>query len=202
MQGGIEREVRLSDRQVAYSLFEVKALDKTRRTFSGWATTPATDRIGDTVNPMGATFKNPLVLLHQHNREEPIGTAMFQKPTTKGIQFDAEIPIVEEPGPFKDRVDTAWGEISYGVVRAVSIGFKPIKYAFKDDGGIDYQEIEIFELSPVSIPALPQAIITSVKSMSGSPIPQDVIRSIKIADFGERTVKLINRNVGAIRLTK
>lgn len=192
------------DNQRAYALFEVRALDKTRRTFSGWATTPATDRLGDNVNPLGATFRNPLVLLHQHNRDEPIGTAMFQKPTAKGIQFDAEIPIVEEPGPFKDRVDTAWGEISYGVVRAVSIGFKPVKYAFKDDGGIDYQEIEIYELSPVSIPALPQAIITSVKSMQGNPLPREIIRSIRLADSGERTVKLVNprSNVGAVRLTK
>lgn len=204
MQSGIEKEIRLNYRQVAYSLFEVKALDKTRRTFSGWATTPATDRMGDNVNPLGASFKNPLVLLHQHNRDEPIGNVTFQKPTAKGIQFDAEIPVVEEPGPFKDRVDTAWGEISYGVVRAVSIGFKPIKYAFKDDGGVDYQEIEIYELSAVSIPALPQAVITSIKSMSGTPLPREIIRSIKLADIGERTVKLVDSkaNVGVVRLTK
>ena len=69
----------------------------------------------------------------------------------------AEIPVVEEPGPFKDRVDTAWSEISYGVVRAVSIGFRPIKYAYKDDGGNDFQEIEIYELSSVSIPAVPRS---------------------------------------------
>lgn len=190
--------------QRAYSLFEVKALDKTRRTFSGWATTPATDRMGDTINPLGAIFKNPLVLLHQHNRDEPIGSAVFQKPTSKGIQFDAEIPIVDEESPFKDRVDTAWGEISYGVVRAVSIGFKPIKYAFKEDGGIDYQEIEIYELSAVSIPALPQAIITSVKSMSGGQLPREIIHSIKLADVRDRTIKLVQvcSNVGAVQLTK
>jgi HK97 family phage prohead protease len=190
------------DNQRAYALFEVKALDKTRRTFSGWATTPATDRMGDTVNPLGATFKNPLVLLHQHNRESPIGNVVFQKPTAKGIQFDAEIPVVEEPGPFKDRVDTAWGEISYGVVRAVSIGFKPIKYAFKDDGGVDYQEIEIYELSAVSIPALPQAVITSIKSMNGDPLPREIIRSIKLAESGNRTVKLVQVKSGSVRLTK
>src|SRR6185369_795298 len=188
----------------AYSLFEVKALDNAARTFEGWATTPAVDRVGDSINPLGATFKNPLVLLHQHNRDEPIGTVMFKKPTSKGIEFVAQIPAVEEPGLLKDRVDMAWGEIKYGLVRAVSIGFRALKYAFTDDGGVDYQEIEIMELSSVSIPALPQAIITSVKSMQGGPLPREIIRSIKLADAGDRTVKLVQvkSNVGAVRLTK
>jgi hypothetical protein len=98
--------------QRAYSLFEVKAMNSERRTFSGWATTPATDRMGDNINSLGAEFRNPLVLLHQHNHDEPIGSATLNKPTSKGIQFSAEIPVVDEPGPFKDRTDTAWGEIS------------------------------------------------------------------------------------------
>lgn len=190
------------DNQRAYALFEVKALDATRRTFAGWATTPAVDRVGDTINSLGASFTNPVVLLHQHKHDMPIGRAMLQKPTAKGIQFEAEIPVVEEAGPFKDRTDTAWGEISYGVVRAVSIGFKPIKYAFKEDGGIDYQEIEIYELSTVSVPALPQAVITSVKSMTGAPLPREIIRSIKLASSGDRTVKLVTPHRGAVRLTK
>lgn len=188
----------------AYSLFEVKALDEEQRTFKGWATTPTTDRVGDTINPLGAKFKNPLVLLHQHRSDQPIGQAVFDKPTAKGIQFSAAIPAVAEPGLLRDRVDMAWGEIKYGLVRAVSIGFRAIKYAFTDDGGVDYQEIEIYELSSVSIPALPEAVITSVKSMQGAPLPRDIIRSIRLADIGDGSVKLIpaKTNVGAIRLTK
>lgn len=192
------------ENQRAYALFEVKALDEEQRTFKGWATTPATDRVGDTINPLGAKFKNPLVLLHQHRSDQPIGQAVFSKPTARGIEFTAAIPAVAEPGLLRDRVDMAWGEIKYGLVRAVSIGFRAIKYAFTDDGGVDYQEIEIYELSSVSIPALPDAVITSVKSMHGGPLPREVIQSIKLAEFGDRTVKLIpvRSNVGAVRLTK
>lgn len=149
----------------AYSMLEAKAFDEEARTFSGWATTPAPDRVSDTINPMGATFKNPLVLLHQHNHTAPIGTVTFGKPTPKGIEFTASIPAIEEAGPLKDRVDTAWGEIKHGLVRAVSIGFRPIKYAYLESGGVDFQEIEIFELSSVSIPANADAVITAVKSL-------------------------------------
>ena len=149
----------------AYSMLEAKAFDTEKRTFKGWATTPAADCVQDTIDPLGATFKNPLVLLHQHNHDAPIGTVVFGKPTAKGIEFEASIPEIGEPGPLRDRVETAWGEIKHGLVRAVSIGFRPIKYVFKDDGGIAFQEIEIFELSSVSIPANAQAVITAVKSI-------------------------------------
>jgi len=195
----------------AYSLFEVKSLDASQRQFKGWATTPATDRGGDTINPMGAKFRNPLPLLHQHRHSEPIGLVNFEEPTKKGIKFSAEIPTIEEPGPLKDRVDTAWGEIRHGLVRAVSIGFRPLKYAYRDEGGIDFQEIEIFELSSVSIPALPDAVITQVKSMSGSALPLDIIRDIQTLDFGARKagpVRLISTThiksdlKGAVRLIR
>lgn len=187
----------------AYSLFEVKAMDGERRTFRGWATTPATDRVGDTINPLGASFKNPLPLLHQHRHDEPIGLVRFDKPTAKGIEFEAEIPIIEESGPLKDRVDTAWGEIKHGLVRAVSIGFRSLKHAYRDDGGIDFQEIEIYELSSVSIPALPEAIITQVKSMQGSALPADLIHQIRTLDHGARRtgpVPLVAREYNAPNL--
>ena len=195
--------------QRAYSLFEVKALDDSRRVFRGIATTPATDRMGDTIDPLGATFKNPLPLLHQHNHNEPIGLVRFDKPTAKGIEFEAEIPVIEEAGPLKDRVDTAWAEIKHGLVRAVSIGFRAIKYVFRDDGGIDFQETEIYELSSVTIPANAQAIISAVKSMDGRALSQDLIQEIKSLDFAQRKsspVQLISpqqKNLnGAVRLIR
>lgn len=181
--------------QRAYAAFEVKALDSSKRTFKGWATTPAVDRVGDIINPLGASFKNPLPLLHQHRHDMPIGLVRFSTPTAKGIEFEAEIPSIEEPGPLKDRLDTAWGEIKHGLVRAVSIGFRPIKYAYKEDGGIDFQETEIYELSSVSIPANATAIINAVKSMDGRPLSSDAIHLIKSLDFS-------SRKSGPVRLVK
>lgn len=167
----------MKDKQRAYSLFKVKAVDDSRRVFTGIATTPALDRVGDEIDPMGAKFNNPITLLHQHDHRLPIGKVRFKKPTAAGIEFEAEIPMVEEPGPLKDRVDTAWGEIKYDLVRAVSIGFRPTKYAYKEDGGIDFQEVEIYELSTVSVPANAQAVITQAKSMT-----REILREIKQVD--------------------
>src|SRR5690606_9059317 len=131
----------------AYAVFEVKALDSERRTFSGWATTPSLDRVGDRINPMGVKFARQIPLLHNHRHDSPIGTASFGKPTAKGVPFDAEIPVVsEEYGSLKDRVDTAWGELKHGLVRAVSIGFRALEYKFTETG-VDYESVEVYELS-------------------------------------------------------
>jgi len=149
----------------AYSIVEIKNLDNKKRTFSGWATTPEVDRVQDTIDPLGARYAETIPLLHAHKHDQPIGSVRLKKPTKAGIEFDAEIPVIDEPGPLKDRVDTAWGEIVHGLVRAVSVGFRPLKYAYREDGGIDFQEIEIFELSSVAIPANASALITAVKSI-------------------------------------
>lgn len=175
---GLMMEKKLDMCQRAISVLSVKAVDSGRRRFSGVATTPATDRMGDEINPLGVQFTNPVVLLRGHDHDEPIGRVTLKRPTAKGIEFDAEIPVPLEEGKFKDRVDEAWHEIAYGVVRAVSIGFRPLKYSFKDNGGIIFDEIEVYELSTVSVPALPEAVISSIKSLEGGVLPANIAAMI------------------------
>jgi HK97 family phage prohead protease len=149
----------------AYSVLDVKAFDEDSRKFSGVATSPSVDRVGDIIDPLGVKFTNPMPLLHQHRHDAPIGSVRFKKPTKDGIEFDAEIAKVDEPGPLKDRVDTAWGEIRHGLVRATSIGFRPIEYSFMDNGGVRYSEVEVYELSTVTVPANADALISTIKSL-------------------------------------
>lgn len=132
----------------------------------GIASTPTPDRMGDIVDPMGAKFQTPMPLLWQHEHGKPIGQVTFAKPTKKGIPFEAEIPKIKEAGTLKDRIDEAIQSIAYGLVAAVSIGFRPVKdmYEFMDDGGIKFLEWEWYELSAVTIPANSEAVINAVKS--------------------------------------
>jgi HK97 family phage prohead protease len=150
----------------AYSLLEVKGLDSNTRTFSGVATTPSLDRDADRIDPLKAAFAPEIPLLHQHKHDAPIGRVRFGKATKDGIAFEAEIPHIAEPGPLQDRVNTAWGEIKHGLVRGVSIGFKPTEQpTLNKSGGLDFGGIEIWELSTVTIPANSQALISVVKSI-------------------------------------
>jgi HK97 family phage major capsid protein/HK97 family phage prohead protease len=152
----------------AYSLLTVRAVNEDQRVIRGTATTPTPDRMGDIVEPLGVSFKNPLPLLHQHNAREPVGTVKFAKPTADGIDFEAQLPVVVEPGPLKDRVDTAWGEVKLGLVRGVSIGFRSIEMSFMEDGGIRFIQSEVLELSLVTIPANAEATIQAVKSVDAA----------------------------------
>lgn len=151
----------------AYSLLTVKEMDEQARTITGIASTPTVDRMGDSVDPMGARFKTPMPLLLHHDSQQPVGTVDFAKPTKSGIPFKASIPNVVESGVVQDRVNEAWHSIKYKLIAAVSIGFAPVMDAIKqlDGGGFEFKEWEWLELSLVSVPANPDAVISSFKSM-------------------------------------
>ena len=149
----------------AYSVLNVKAVDDDHRVITGIATTPTPDRMGDIVEPLGVKFSNPMPLLRYHDSRLPVGTVVFDKPTAEGITFRATLPKVAEPGELQNRVDTAWGEIKLGLIRGVSIGFRPIEYAYMDDGGVRFLSSEVIELSLVAVPANAEAGITTIKSI-------------------------------------
>jgi len=149
----------------AYSILNVKAVDAARRIITGIATTPSPDRMGDVVEPLGVQFKNPMPLLHQHRHDAPVGTVTFDKPTKNGITFTAKIAQVDAPPMLKERTDTAWVELEQGLVRGVSIGFKPLEYSRMDDGGLRFVRSEVIEMSLVTIPANADATILTIKSL-------------------------------------
>jgi HK97 family phage major capsid protein/HK97 family phage prohead protease len=151
----------------AYAVLNIKSVDTDKRIITGIATTPATDRVGDTINPLGAKFADELPLLWQHQHGSPVGTARFGKATKAGIPFTAELPTIEEAGPLKDMIDMAWQAVKARLVKGVSVGFKAVKYAFTDTG-IDFEETEIYELSLVTVPANAEATITGIKSLDAA----------------------------------
>jgi len=150
----------------AYAIFHVKAVDADRRVISGIATTPEPDRTGDIIEPLGVTFKNPLPLLLFHDAKKPVGVTKFKKPTKDGIEFEATIATVDDPGALKDRVDEAWQSIKAGLVSGVSIGFRAIEEAFnKETNGFRFLRTEVLELSLVTVPANASATIHSIKAI-------------------------------------
>lgn len=149
----------------AYSVLQVRSVDEDARVIRGIATTPSPDRMGDVVEPLGVSFKNPMPLLWQHNHSHPVGTVKFDKPTKDGITFEAQVASINEPGVLKDRVDEAWQSVKAGLVRAVSIGFRSLEHTVMKDGGWRFIKSEVLELSLVTIPANADATITAIKSI-------------------------------------
>lgn len=167
----------------AYSMLNIKAVDEKERVFRGTATTPTPDRMGDIIRPEGVHFTNPMPLLWQHFHDQPIGEVSFDEPTAKGIDFEAKIANIaaSESENLAKRLDEAWASIKHKLVRAVSIGFRELKYAFMENGGIDFMETEVYELSAVTIPANPDAVIASIKSMSKLTSDIEIIKALDAA---------------------
>lgn len=152
----------------AYSTLQIKSVTDTddERIITGIASTPSTDRDDDILEPMGAKFALPIPLLWQHNHNQPIGEVISATVTDKGIEITAKIAKIADDGKLKDRLDEAWQSIKSGLVKCLSVGFKIKEYNYLENSwGLHIKEWEWYELSVVTVPANPDAMITSVKQI-------------------------------------
>ncbi len=152
----------------AYSTLQIKSVTDTddERIITGIASTPSTDRDDDVLEPMGAKFALPIPLLWQHNHNQPIGEVIDAKITENGIEITAKIAKINEDGKLKARIDEAWQSIKSGLVKCLSVGFKVKEYNYLESSwGLHIKEWEWYELSVVTVPANPDAVITSVKQI-------------------------------------
>jgi HK97 family phage prohead protease len=131
----------VGDRQV-----EVIASDATR------------DRMGDVLVPGGCDItnyrRNPVVLA-QHDANQPIARA------TVSVGVDRVTALIEFPPAGTSATSDSYLRLmKTGVISAVSVGFLPVEWEPLRDGGLKYTRWELIELSCVSVPANPNAIVT------------------------------------------
>jgi HK97 family phage major capsid protein/HK97 family phage prohead protease len=182
----------------AYAILHVKAVDDDRRIITGTATTPEPDRMGDVIEPLGVTFRNPIPLLFHHDKTKPVGITKLKKPTKDGVDFEASLPTIDEPGSLQDRVNEAWQTVKSGLISGVSIGFRVLEESFnKETGGFRFLKTEIVELSLVTIPANAAASIHTIKSLDAS----DLAASGLHAPGATGTLPVVRASKGASTMT-
>lgn len=190
---------------IAYSLVEVQELayGDGKRVIRGIATSPSVDRTGDVIEMNGVQVAPDIPLFMYHDSTKAVGRAKFGKPTKDGIPFEATLPNIAEAGALKDRVEEAWQMVQYGLITAVSIGFRTLNDAYEliKGGGIKYNEIEVMELSLVPVPAQPDAVIQGIKSLDQS-ARDAVIASIKSLDQTQRQAALGSKQHRVVRVEK
>jgi len=150
-----------------------------QRILEGIATTPRVDRAGDTIDPQGLAFSLPLPLLWQHDPEKVIGNVIAADVTPQGIKFRA---VLAAPGTLS-AIDNHWAELTNGLVRFLSIGFRALVPPKATRTGFHYTKAEWLELSAVTIPANPDCAITTIKAFSipdGEPAAQHPTRDKKM----------------------
>jgi HK97 family phage prohead protease len=159
------------------------AIDDGRRALRFCISTSAVDREQDSIAVKGwdlSAFKrNPVVLWGHDASRLPIGRAF-----DVGVEDDALMASVEfipqdtpEAGAFADAV---YRLARTGFIAATSVGFRPLKWSFTDDPergaddwwpGVDFEAQELVELSVVTVPANPEALIEPAQQVA-TPNPE------------------------------
>jgi HK97 family phage prohead protease len=150
----------------AYSTLTIKAAaagSDGKRRFTGLASSPSVDSMGDIVDPKGAQMTLPLPLLWQHDSHQPIGWVTAAKVSDAGIVVEGEVASVETAGTLRDRLDSCWQMMQAKLVRGLSIGFSSIE-AVRIETGRRCVRWALRELSVVTLPANVDCTILAVKS--------------------------------------
>lgn len=120
------------------------------------------DRAGDRIDPAGwqteAFMRNPVALWAHDSFAPPIGRASNVGRVGDKLKGDVEF-MPADISPFADSVLRM---IDGGFVRAVSVGFIPLKWSFSKDKdrpyGVDFEKQELIEISVCPVPCNPNAL--------------------------------------------
>jgi hypothetical protein len=143
--------------------FDVKELDEETGIFEGYAATFSNvpDSYGDIIDK-GAFKKslnetgNRVKILWNHSTMEPIGIPLEMSEDSKGLYFKGKLSLGVQ------RAKEVLSLMKDGVINEMSIGYDTITE--KMDGTIRHlKEIKLWDISPVTFAANPEAVITGVK---------------------------------------
>jgi len=143
----------------------MRSLDPKTRTGIFVASTEAVDRYGDVLRVRGWRTENYLrnpIFLWGHDQNRPIGKALSVTIEDAPPALVMEIQFASaDASPLADQIFKLYSE---GVLHGVSVGFLPLSEPtlYTDlEGqpqGWEYRDMELLELSAVSVPANPEAL--------------------------------------------
>lgn len=136
--------------------------DGDQRTIEGWASTPDLDRYNEITDPQAfkgslkTYLKNPVLFFGHESWNLPIGKVLSAKIKDGGLWVKAKISEGE---------DKVWGLIKEEILQTFSFGYRLLKSEKDEKSGIlTIRDLELLEISVVSIPANPAAMIELAKS--------------------------------------
>jgi HK97 family phage prohead protease len=147
--------------------------------------TGAVDREKDCISITGwdlSNFiRNPTVLWAHDAQRLPIGRALDVRIEDAALKATVEFIPSDTPegGAFAESV---YRLARQGFIAATSVGFRPIKWDYTQDKsrgaddwfpGIDFEEQELVELSVVTVPANPEALIEPAQAVPGGEVASD-----------------------------
>jgi HK97 family phage prohead protease len=165
---------------------EFKEVDDGFVHIKGYASTFGNvDRVGDVIEEgafsMSLTERMPK-LLNQHNMTEPLGVIDRAYETEKGLIIEARMP--KENSMVRDLLPL----LKMGAIGDFSIGFSVKDAEMREDGIRILKEIDLWEVSIVTMPANAKAKIMHVKKLEQ-----------QIEDYQKKEVDMDEKIVDAIK---
>ena len=120
-------------------------------------------------------------MLWQHDQRDVMGVWSEAKEDDRGLWLKGQILIDTNRG------SDAYKFIKAGAIDSLSVGYRVKDFEFQGAVRV-LKEIDLFEVSFVTIPANDQAVITDVKSMT----PRDFEAMLRANGFTQREAKAIH----------
>lgn len=118
------------------------------------------DRIGDEITKGAfAATRLPLPLLFSHDLADPVGVWTKAYEDAEGLKVEGRLLINDV-----SRAREVHALVKSGAVRGLSIGFRSKKSIARKGGGRTISDLELLEVSLVSVPMHAGAGVTSAKS--------------------------------------
>ncbi|MEW5911491.1 MAG: HK97 family phage prohead protease [Thermodesulfobacteriota bacterium] len=147
--------------------FTVGRADEEQRTFWAVASSGSLDRQGDLIEAAGWDFtnflKNPVIPWAHDYASPPVARALAVKVQGDRLLFQAQFPRPEEYA----FADTIYRLYKGGYLKAFSVGFAPLEselVTHQAQGrlvtGTRYLKQELYEISCVTLPANPEALVS------------------------------------------
>jgi HK97 family phage prohead protease len=191
-----------------------EALNGDARTLRFTISTDTVDREQDRIALAGWDLKNfrdnPVVLWGHDSSRLPIGRAFDVRIEDRALKASVEFIPADTPegGPFAESV---YRLARQGFLGATSVGFRPVKWDYTNDQsrgaddwfpGIDFEEQELVELSIVTVPANPEALIEAPGPGEGTAIAADTppVTGEEVTAFNEEQARARARRRRAFQL--
>ena len=156
-----EKEVNMENKQFANAVIKENPNGKGEFVFT--ASTAKSDRENDIIQPDGWVlehFKDGGPLLWGHDQSKlPIGRILWVKVDDGRLIGKAKFNGQTQLSTDVEKL------VRSGDLAALSVGFRPVDMKMNNEGGRTFTKQELLEISVVNVPANPDAIIHSIKSM-------------------------------------
>jgi HK97 family phage prohead protease len=129
------------------------------RQIRGIASDGKLDLVGDILEPQGVRldeYRRNAIVLAQHDANQPIARCAHI-----GVENNQVVALIEfPPEGTSDKADEYLRLIKAGIVGALSVGFIPHAWSPISGTGLRFTDWTLLELSCVSMPANPSALVT------------------------------------------